>query len=325
MAREIIIGNCLEVMRGMDVESIDCIVTSPPYWSLRDYGSEPAIWATDENKDCTHQWMPESAYCTKCRAWKGQLGLEPSLEEYISHLLMVFDEAHRVLKPSGALWVNLGDAYYSSNKQSKGVSLIRNKSLCQIPNRFAIGMTDRGWILRNEIIWHKPNVMPQPAKDRFTIDYEKLFFFTKSEKYYFEQQLEPIKEASLMRAKYGLTSAKGNLTPTDKEGLSVEEMGGRFVNPEGRNVRCVWKITPSVSRIKHTAMFPMSLIDRPIKATCPPGGIVLDPFCGSGTVLEYCFNNDLNGIGIEVNPDYKEIIEQKSKVGVRSLNRFKDE
>lgn len=275
--QQVIIGNSLDVLRSMESESIDVCVTSPPYWALRDYGSDPVDWGD----------------------WKGQLGLEPSPTDYINHLMMIFDEVKRVLKPSGACWVNIGDTYstnagqkYSGNfingkraVESKAsgkfdTGTIREKSLCQIPSRFAIAMSDHGWILRNECIWHKPNPMPVSVSDRFTVDYEKFFFFTKEPRYYFKQQKEP------KHSKFGLT--------------------------DERNKRTVWTIPVSVSREEHCAMFPPNLIETPIQACCPQGGIVLDPFCGSGTTLEYCYKHDIDAIGIEINPAFKPTIDKRS-------------
>jgi len=172
-------GDALEVLKQMPDESINCVVTSPPYWALRDYGSEE------------------------------QLGLEPDFNEYLEKLWAIFDEIYRVLRKNGTCWVNLGDTYYSTEKGTGGTSSknklgektfkavhfkpikpkakYREKSLCLIPERFAIGMVERGWILRNKIVWHKPNTLPESVKDRFTRSYEYIFFFTKSRKYYFEQ------------------------------------------------------------------------------------------------------------------------------------------
>lgn len=153
---KILLGDSLEVLKELEDESIDMIVTSPPYWALRDYGT------------------------------KEQLGLESTFDEYINKLCNVFDECKRVLKKNGTCWVNVGDSYINISK-----------CLAQIPNRFAIEMCNRGWILRNEIIWHKPNAFPSSVKDRFTVDFEKLFFFVKNKKYYFERQLEPVKDISV--------------------------------------------------------------------------------------------------------------------------------
>lgn len=347
--QEVRIGNCLDLLRQMPDESVDVVVTSPPYWALRNYGSDPVVWGGDPN--CDHCWeehteparggVGENAnvganrdgeannrghptvteYCTKCGAWRGQLGLEPTPFEYIDHLMLIFDEVKRVLKPTGACWVNIGDTYNGSktgntdvNKNGKAVTAsfkkarmkeIGPKSKCMVPERFAIAMCDHGWILRSEVIWHKPNVMPQSMHDRFTPDFEPFYFFTKEPQYYFNQLTEPIAEVSKVRAQYGFKSQKAN----GGSGVEVDDMS-RFV-PEERNMRCVWSIPTSGSKIEHCAMFPKTLVERPVKACCPPSGVVLDPFAGSGTVLEYCFDNDITCIGMEINPDFKEIIEKR--------------
>jgi site-specific DNA-methyltransferase (adenine-specific) len=285
--QEVRIGNCLDLLKEMPDESIDVVVTSPPYWALRDYGSEPVVWGGDPG--CTHSWedhteparggVGETAnvgankdgeannrghptttqYCTKCGAWRGQLGLEPSPYEYIDHLITIFDEVKRVLKPTGACWVNIGDTYSTfSNaglhgnldnpKSADGLEVGNNlkkniarygfpsKTLIQIPSRFAIAMTDRGWILRNEIIWQKANCMPTSVKDRFTVDFEKFYFFTKSPKYYFKQVKEPLAPVSIERAKYGFKTNKANIGPNTREG------GGWFGLPDdGHPFRsCGW-------------------------------------------------------------------------------------
>ena len=245
---EIIQGDCLEVLKGMQSESVDCSVTSPPYWALRDYKIEPIVWDGDSN--CEHEWTDEikkwhsdrgngnvkevfdasfqvngtkHSFCSKCNAWRGQLGLEPTFELYIQHLCDIFDEVKRVLKKEGTCWVNLGDTFSGSGgsggsggdynqggmregqprfKQTKPNDL-SPKSLCMIPYRFAIEMQNRGWTLRNILIWWKPNCMPSSAKDRFTVDFEPVFFFSKSKKYYFETQYEPHLSSSKKRMEAG--------------------------------------------------------------------------------------------------------------------------
>lgn len=175
-------GEALAVLKTLPSESVDCVVTSPPYWALRDYG------VTE------------------------QLGLESTPEAYIDRLCTIFDEVKRVLTKDGTCWVNLGDTY-GGFKQGNTETNVKNggveKSLCQIPSRFAIEMTNRGWILRNEIIWYKRNAMPQSATDRFTIDFEKMFFFTKSQKYFFKQQLEPIVSTPVKRTGNGRSEYQG--------------------------------------------------------------------------------------------------------------------
>lgn len=282
-------GDALEILKKMESQSVDCVITSPPYFNLRDYGVD------------------------------GQIGLESTPTEYISKLADIFDEVKRVLKDEGTLWVNLGDTYAGNKKGktdnkvsdylkghstgiNKKLGTFRPKTLLQIPSRFAIEMTDRGWILRNRLIWHKPNVMPTSVKDRFTIDYEDVFFFVKEPKYYFEQQLEPLAKVSVLRSEYGLKTDKAN-----GKRLEVNKMGNRFVNPKGRNKRTVWSIPTSSSKISHIAMFPQKLVEPMVLAGCPVGGVVLDIFMGSGTTGVVAKKLDRNFIGIDISPKYCQI------------------
>lgn len=243
-------GDALEVLQSLEAQQVDMCVTSPPYWGLRDYGVE------------------------------GQLGLEQDFNEYIDKLCTIFDEVKRVLKDEGTCWVNLGDSYSSghmmgiseriqkekNNKDSKFIEFkkpnlksgLNPKCLIGIPFRFAIEMINRGWILRNTIIWHKPNCMPSSVKDRFTVDFEYLFFFSKNKKYYFEQQTEPVK--------------KVDTTRTSLNGLGNGELAGnlRFgSNGKQRNMRTVWNISTKPYKGAHFAVFPEELIETPIKAGCP--------------------------------------------------------
>lgn len=294
-------GDALEVLKTFPSESIDMVITSPPYYGLRDYGVE------------------------------GQIGLEKTFEEYLDNLIIIFNEVKRVLKPGGTCWVNLGDTYFGggnnrgntkeislkqkSNKGATGQVNIewdftkyQAKSLLQIPSRFGIAMTDNGWILRNEIIWHKPNCMPSSVNDRFTVDYEKLFFFTKNKKYYFEQQKEPMKTTNPPRGRKGVIG-QVNL------GLRKQDLIGRSdytgfndrYNPPNdlmRNKRSVWSINTKPLKETHFATFPEELIEIPIKAGCPENGIVLDIFIGSGTTGMVAKKLNRNYIGIDLKEDY---------------------
>ena len=292
-------GDCLEVLTKLQSESIDCIVTSPPYWALRDYGVS------------------------------GQLGRESTFEEYITKLCDIFDEVKRVLKNKGTCWINISDTYsgtghknnstdpkYKDGRNGQKISLnnktnVPNKCLCCIPDRFKIEMINRGWICRNEIIWHKPNCMPSSVKDRFTVDYEKVFFFVKNKKYYFNQQLE--KSIWAERDKRAIT---GGIT---KSGKSTSENGqqyqisksGSFRKDKMRNVRSVWTISTKGLRDAHFASYPEVLIEPIIKAGCPVGGIVLDPFFGAGTTGLVARKQDKNYIGIELNGEYIKIAEAR--------------
>ena len=291
-------GDSLEVIKTFPSESINCCVTSPPYWALRDYGCE------------------------------GQLGLEPTFNEYINKLCDIFDEVKRVLKKDGTCWVNIGDSYGQnyrgsgldncSIKQSKNKGTIDfmnktkhnkdliEKNLCNIPARFSIEMQNRGWILRNVIIWYKPNCMPCSVKDRFTVDFEYVFFFVKNKSYWFEQQYEMLDKQTLERSKYNWTadnqksSAYKNLN-----GLNRNESYAEYIDFEnGRNKRTVWKVTTKPYKEAHFATYPKDLIEPMIKAGCPINGIVLDPFIGSGTTALVSLEQNKQYIGIELNPKY---------------------
>lgn len=270
MINQVIQGDSLEVLKTLPDESVNCVVTSPPYWNLRDYGID------------------------------GQLGLESDFKEYINKLCSIFDEVKRILKPDGTVWVNLGDTY--------GL----NKSLCVIPHRFAIEMVDRGWILRNQIIWHKPNCMPEPVKDRFTNDYEVIFFFVKNKKYYFKQQFDEIQYDSVLRARRGWNNKD---KPYATQGMNQEYQGyegvdDEFKNHKGRNKRTTWQINLKGNPVAHFAVFPKKIPATCIEAGCPENGVVLDPFAGSGTTLQVAKDMGRKFIGIELKPEYVKMCEK---------------
>ncbi len=186
-----------------------------------------------------------------------------------------------------------------------------------IPERFAIEMIDRGWCLRNQIIWHKPNQMPSSAKDRFTVDFEKVFFFVKQPTdYYFEQQLEPYTEPL---DRWAGQMVKGNYK-TKTEQFAVQERSGRNMRPneDGKNMRTVWSINTEPSTEAHFATYPQRLVERMLKAGCPENGIVLDPFFGSGTTGVYARKVNRNYLGIELNPEYVKIAENRlfNEIGI---------
>ena len=282
-------GDALEVLKKIPSESVNCIVTSPPYWALRDYGVE------------------------------GQLGLESTPQEYINKLCDVFDEAKRVLRKDGTCWINIGDTYgtksgsgfandnlnpltkeeiakgtgiYKAN-ELRGTTPEMHKNLCNIPARFSIEMQKRGWILRNVIIWEKPNCMPSSVKDRFTVNFEYIFFFVKNKEYWFETQREPHSEESindlvnrgrnkrvdvnyLMQTgtrKMGVGFGEGEHGSKNLgTGMDADKKGRdrlEFYHPDGRCKRAVWKITTKPFKESHFATFPEELIETPIKAGCP--------------------------------------------------------
>ncbi len=397
---------CLETLRKMPDESIDCVITSPPYWQLRDYGYE------------------------------GQWGLEPTYQEYLEHLWEMMDEIHRVLKKSGTCWINLGDTYAGNNKNS-GLGEIRNtgkndstmmsqrrntgdtnepnKCLLLIPHRFAIGCIDRGWIVRNDIIWAKRNGMPESVTDRFSKKHEYIFFMVKSEKYYFDLDAirDKVKEASLKRYEYEFSGNKGGInrdmvgytegnkkhllgdkpqysvldaayrnpiveernlpdhdemrdyisTARKNKGITIKEIedifenqaphhwfekngsypdkedwvklkeildfdntydsmmtdityksGMKQNNPKGKNpsdVSDFWDITTKPSSNKHYASYNDELIRKPILAGCPEGGIIYDPFMGTGSTAEAALRANRVFIGSEMSEEYIKICNQR--------------
>lgn len=317
--------DALTGLQGLPNESVDCIVTSPPYWQLRDYGLEPILFGGD--RTCAHEF-DEFKVCRLCGGWSGELGREPSREMFVEHLVRIFDECRRVLKKTGTLWVNLSDTYSKHNKYNRpndwpgrknafclktphvdmATHHVPHKSLCNIPGLFAERMIGRDWILRNEIIWYKPSVIPTSAKDRFTVDFEKLFFFTKSVKYDFRQQFEPYASSTIVRYKTPLTlNGKGK----EYRRISGRPKGMIRTDPRGRNMRCVWRVPYEPSFETHFAMYPSRLVVTPIEAGCPPGGIVLDPFLGSGTTAVVARRLERYYIGIEPNPEYVKIAQSR--------------
>ena len=293
-------GEAAEKLKLLETESIDCVVTSPPYWQLRDYEVE------------------------------GQLGLEKTLEEYLDKLVNIFDEIFRVLKEGGTCFINMGDSYASNGsipmkgrrgflkgEESKSVvrkTKIRKKSKLLIPQRFAILLLERGWILRNEIIWKKPNIMPESVGDRFTNDFEHIYFFTKSEKYYFKKQYEPYSEKTL-------TAFKNGIIPSSHKYLEQEKLKNRpksrmrdvkkdwlaIAADEGRNMRSVWEIATIGIKEGHFATYPEELVRRLLQSGCPQDGMVLDPFLGSGTTLKVAKQLGMKGTGIEIKEEYIEL------------------
>ena len=262
-------SNVLNMLKQLPDESIDCVITSPPYWAKRDYGID------------------------------NQIGLEPTFQEYLEKLWEIFDEVYRILKPAGTVWINLGDTY-------------NTKCLLLIPERFAIGMIDRGWILRNTIIWHKPNAMPESVKDRFTVDFEYIYFFVKQKKYYFEQQFEPFAEATLQRIQYAFNENKGDIQGRVKSSgqkrFAKNVLEGKI---DGRNKRAVWSITTKPFKEAHFAVFPPDIPETCIKAGCPDDGIVMDIFMGSGTTAVVAERLGRKWVGIEINPEYCEIAKRR--------------
>lgn len=292
---------CLETLKKMSDKSIDSVITSPPYWQLRDYG------------------------------YDGQWGLEPTFQEYLEHLWEMMDEIYRVLKDEGTCWINLGDTYSRGTRaKTNNNQTLRNtnnkiepktnpnyeglnKCLLLIPHRFAIGCIDRGWIVRNDIIWAKRNGMPESVTDRFTKKHEYIFFMSKSEKYYFE--LDAIRD----KHKYSNDKRNDGNRHTYNENtksLECKEIATNAVpfNPKGKNPGSVsdfWDITTKPSSNKHYASYNDELIRKPILAGCPDGGIIYDPFMGTGSTAEAALRANRNFIGSEMSIDYIDICNKR--------------
>jgi len=339
---QIIQGDTLTELMKLPDECVDMIVTSPPYWNLRDY--QTGKWIGGQS-DCDHQ-MPRNKgrvtpgdkqsinqgsqpdvwkECQKCGAKKvdDQIGLEKDPQDYVNRMTEIFHEAKRVLKKTGTLWLNLGDTYSAQRwSNNKGTGFMRtgknsmkcevqqkesglpDKNLVGIPWRVAFALQATGWILRQDIIWSKPNPMPESVKDRCTKSHEYIFLFSKSQNYYFNN--EAIKEKSTQNGKPHPTGQK--ISPDRND----TDMAGKTIG-DGitRNKRSVWTITTKPFKDAHFATFPEDLIAPMILAGCPKEGIVLDPFMGSGTTAVVAKKLKRNYIGIELNLDYIKIAEAR--------------
>ena len=272
----ILTGDVLEQLKSLPDESVNCVVTSPPYWGLRDYGQE------------------------------GQLGLEPTPEEYVSKMVEVFREVRRVLTTDGTCWLNIGDSYFSSTKGTQGA---KPKDLVGIPWRLAFALQADGWCLRQDIIWAKPNPMPESVTDRCTKSHEYVFLLSKSSSYYYDNQA--IKEVGT--GKSGTWSKK-----THEARIGHGAFRKEYTPPADglRNKRDVWFIPTKPFNGAHFAVMPEALVEPCILAGCPEGGVVLDPFFGSGTVGVVAIKHNRKYIGIELNPEYVEIA--KDRLGMFS-------
>lgn len=337
-------GDALLVLKTLEGESVNMCITSPPYYGLRDYGT--GIWAGgDENCDHKQPYHRGKTakvgnqlneadaklykdVCAKCGATRtdNQIGLEETPTDYINKLCDVFDEVRRVLRNDGTCWINLGDSYSGSGgaggdwnsgsratqpKWKQPKQSIPPKCLIGIPAMFQLEMVRRGWILRNVIIWHKPNCMPSSASDRYTIDFEYLFFFSKNTKYYFKQQLEPY-QSKYDNYEYNGQAQKnytaaGVQNPSDTKRRILESMKKNG----GRNKRCVWNVSVTSFKEAHFATYPEKLIESPIDAGCPVGGVVLDCFFGAGTTGLVALKQGKKYLGIELNPEYIEIAKKR--------------
>lgn len=310
-------GDCREVLRALPDDSVHCVVTSPPYWGLRDYGVA------------------------------GQMGLEPTLGEHIDAMVAVFEEVQRVLRRDGTCWINYGDAYANDGKwggstggkhagglhgktgigRQKRVTGLKPKDLCMVSNRLAIALQDAGWWVRSEIIWHKPNPMPESVTDRPAVAHEKVWLLSKSARYWYDA--ESVRREAKGRGRRGRQSygrhTLGEAIPSDQRRDKQRGHGRRHAGfnerwdampveeqmANGANLRNVWTIPAKGFPGAHFATFPPDLAELCIRAGCPEGGVVLDPFAGAGTtgMVANLLNRD--AILIELNPDYLAMAERR--------------
>lgn len=275
MVNKIYCGDCAEILKQLPDNSINCCVTSPPYYGLRDYGVDK------------------------------QIGNENTLQEYITKLVEVFNEVKRVLKDDGTLWLNIGDCWANGNL-SKYNGLVKQKELIGIPWLVAFALSDAGWYLRQDIIWAKGNPMPESVKDRCTKSHEYIFLLSKQKKYYFDS--ESIKEPCVSKKPAG---NKNNMNQgrKGKEGWSFNPENS--IPKDGRNKRDVWTVNTKPCKEAHFATFPDTLIEPCILAGCPAGGVVLDPFMGSGTTAIVSKRLKRKYVGIELNKEYIDISKKR--------------
>ena len=335
-------GDVIEQLRLMDAESVDCVVTSPPYWGLRDYGVD------------------------------GQIGIEPTLAEHMGVLVEVFAEIKRVLKPSGTVWLNYGDCYASTPNgrsaadvkalgkddrafRDKPFSTIQGvlkpKDLCMLPNRLAIALQEAGWWIRSEIIWAKPNPMPESVTDRPAGAHEKIFLLTKSKKYFYDagavrQNRTSNEDANSFRdgayiggktenSSLGRRSVTGNKKvrghAREHEGFRDKWDGMTKAEQQanGRNLRNyepapmqVWDMATMPFKDAHFATFPPELVQRCLTAGCPKGGHVLDPFGGAGTTGLVADRMQLDCTLIELNPEYVDIAKNRISDDQNPIEQF---
>lgn len=309
---DILVGDARDCLAALDERSVQCVVTSPPYFGLRDYGVE------------------------------GQIGAEPTPEGYVAEMVAVFREVRRVLKDDGVLWLNLGDSYAGSGKggnpegspyagfhgskareqsaqPNKGKSMLygaKPKDLLGIPWRVAFALQADGWYLRSDIIWHKPNPMPESVRDRPTKAHEYLFLLSKSVHYYYDA--DAIKEQAVGNAPGNKTHKGATAALTDehhrtKAGLATMDA------VETRNKRDVWTVTTQPFRGAHFAVMPEKLVEPCVLAGSAPGDVVMDPFTGSGTVGVVALHHGRDFVGVELNPTFALMAEERIAAGSRKL------
>jgi DNA modification methylase len=315
------VGDARDILARLPDGSIDCCVTSPPYWGLRDYGVD------------------------------GQIGLEQTPDEFVEAMVSVFAAVRRVLKQTGTLWLNLGDSYAGGGcgardperwpKQSrndhmpkhvKAGTTLKDKDLVGVPWRVALALQADGWFLRSDIIWSKPNPMPESVQDRPTKAHEYLFLLTKAPRYFYdakaiqERAVGPDRGHGMTRGVTGPHAEQAGLERRARrtaliprqttEGIGSQGIGsstfGHWPVEGVRNARSVWEIATNPYPEAHFAVFPEELPRRCILAGCPAGGVVLDPFMGSGTTAKVARDLGRKAVGIELNPEYARLCDSRN-------------
>lgn len=344
MEAKILVGDVRSRLAEISDKSVQCVVTSPPYWGLRDYGT--ATW-TGGTAECTHRRMSKKSasgfqnkvptsdglykkICKDCGAERvdNQMGLEQTPLDYVAQLVKVFREVRRVLKDDGVLWLNLGDTYNGAKVGNTNENVgakrhatdsfakplwrdLKPKDLVGIPWRVAFALQDDGWYLRQDIIWAKPNPMPESVTDRCTKSHEHIFMLTKNAKYYFDNQAikEPSANLGKTKIKFGGTKYGDSDDPKH-----ATKSGNEYTDTGLRNKRDVWTIPVRPFKEAHFAVMPEAIVEPCILASSRPADTVLDPFTGSGTVAVVSLRHNRNFIGTELSPEYAQI----------ALNRIKD-
>lgn len=370
-------GEVLDILRLLPDESVNCCVTSPPYWGLRDYGT--AEWVGgDAECDHKHHYARNDGgrenvngfhgsssadsnkgainykdTCPKCGAIRKdqQLGLERTPEEYVARMVEIFREVRRVLRKDGTLWLNLGDSYNGSGGaggdynaggikegqpkyNGRNTGSLKPKDLVGIPWRVAFALQADGWYLRQDIIWHKPNPMPESVTDRCTKSHEYVFLMSKSAKYYYDN--DAIKEQANYDGRKdevmkGSAKYANGYFPTDVNTQTIAVHGHerwKHKDDEGnrlRNKRSVWTVTTKPFKEAHFATFPRDLIRPMIQAGCPQNGTVLDPFMGSGTTAVEAIYQGKRYIGIDLNPDYCAMAAKRIDAELDQTDLFREE
>ena len=357
MKYEIKQGDCLDVLKTLPSESVNCCITSPPYWGLRDYGTGEWMGgdsACSHKRDSKQSELTQTGHrnlegavgdgiykdkCKRCGAERKdrQIGLELTPESYVQKMVDVFREVKRVLRNDGTLWLNLGDSYSGSGKgpagnlggderhlEEKHTKIIpeglKQKDLVGIPWRVAFALQADGWYLRQDIIWHKPNPMPESVTDRCTKAHEYIFLMSKNPNYYLDNKAiqEPCttqegRPSAIVRDRvYGYNSKQA--------ALGRARGGEETPEPATRNKRSVWSVTVKPYKEAHFATFPKELIEPCVLAGCPKDGTILDPFGGSGTTAEVAIENGRNALLIELNPEYIELA--KTRISNTQTNLF---